>query len=241
VSFWQSFKYVHRESWAFLVLCPLLALVPVLAELAQHIGEMSIGMYAGPEAAQGVESHPLRTGLGLIKTVSLSLAVYWVVRFLAGGRDGRAARTAEPQAVKLFAIVLGLQTALAVLSLYIFTSGPVAVALAIFGFLFGILGARFVVAAPLGLWISPLTSFKDLTRHLLWGLAFTVVATLPLMAVHYALGFGAILAPEPMKWPILILDSLVVGWVAALLSAVVWVIANRSGPVDAAAGFEPNR
>ena len=229
--FWQAIAYVHRESWAFLFACPLLALIPVAAELAQHAAEMHIGMYRSIEAAQAAESHPLRLGFGLIKTLALSLAGYWVVRFVAGGRDAQAARRFEPRAVRLFAVVFALQALLNILALFVFTGGPVAIGFMVFGFVFGILAARFAVAAPLGTWISPLASIRQMARHLPWSLAFAIVSMLPLMTVHYALGIGAIPAPYWAGWPMLVADALVVGWLAALLAASSWVIAARAGPL----------
>ena len=64
-----------------------------------------------------------------------------------------------------------------------------------------------------------------------WAVMFNIVAVLPLMIVHYALGAGAIFVPgEAAKWAMLVVDSLIVGWLSALLSAITWVIAARKDP-----------
>lgn len=236
MTFWQGLKYVHRESRAFLLACPLLALVPVLAELAQHVAEMHIGMYDSLAAMQALEHDPLRIGSGYLKTLALGLPGYWVIRYLAGDRDAAAARTAEPRAVRLFLVVFALMALFAALSLFVFTSGPVAIGFMVFGLLFGVLITRFLVAAPLGVWISPLASIRAMARHLPWALAFTLVAQLPLMAAHYGLSIAALFAPGWAKWPLLVADALLVGWLAALLMAINWVVATRPGPVEAAAG-----
>lgn len=232
MTLWQGFKFAHRESWAFLFACPLLALVPVVVEFAQHVAEMHIGMYAGIEAMQALESDPLRMGFGYLKTLALALPGYWVIRYLAGGRDAQAARTVEPRAVKLFAIVFALQALFGALALFVFNSDPVAGGFMVFGYVFSVLIVRFLVAAPLGTWISPLASARQMLRHLPWGLAFSIIATLPLMAGHYALGIGALFAPDWAKWPMLVADSFLVGWLAALLIAASWVIATRAGPFE---------
>ncbi len=229
MTFLQGLKYVHRESWAFLMMCPLIVFIPILVEFAQHVVEFQIGMYAGPEGAKTAESNPLRLQVGFAKTLALSLISYSVIRFLAGNRDVKAARQLEGSAVKLFAIVFAVQALLAFLGLFVFTgTSGAGIAYMIAGFFLGPLLARFTVAAPLGIWISPLSSIAQMARQLPFAVIFSLVAMLPLMVVHYGLGIGAIFAPgDALKWVLLILDSLIVGWLAALLAAASWVIATR--------------
>jgi len=52
VGFWQAIKQSYRGSFAFLLACPLLALVPVAFELVQHMVEVHIGLYDSVEAAK---------------------------------------------------------------------------------------------------------------------------------------------------------------------------------------------
>lgn len=234
MTFWDGFKFSYRESLAFLFACPLLALIPILAEFAQHVGEMHIGMYDGVEGAQAAESHPLRMGLGVLKTLALQLSIFWMIRFYHGGRDKAAAHSFPARPMSLFAIVLGLQMLLAMLGLFVFIpDNPVGIGYMIFGLIFGPLLARFVVGAPLGIWISPLASIRQLLPHILFAVSFSLIAMLPLMIVHYALGFGAIFAtPDSVKWIMHIVDSLVVGWLAAVLAAILYVVALRAGSLD---------
>lgn len=234
MTFAKAFGFVHRESLAFMFACPLLALVPILAEFAQHFVEMRIGMYDRPAGAAAAESHPLRMSFGLVKVLALTFAGYWVVRFLAGGRDAEAARTWEPRAVWLFSIVLALQMLLTVLGLFVFPANDaIGIGFMIFGFILGPLIARFTVAAPLGIWISPLRSIRHTAPHIVFAVGFSLLAMLPLMIVHYALGIGAIfVAGSALKWAMLIADSLLVGWLAALLIAIAYVVALRPGPLE---------
>jgi hypothetical protein len=232
MKFWQGFTYVHRESWAFCLACPLIVAIPIVAELLQHAVEMHVGLYIGPDEAEAAADDKLRLYTGFAKTLALSIIMYSVIRFLAGGRDGQAARTLEPRPVKLFALVFALQALLTFLSLFVFSGGdPISIGYAVFGFLFMPLVVRFAAAAPLGHLITPQTSIRQMWRQLPWSLAFNVVAVLPLMVAHYALGIGAIYVPgEGLKWAMLVLDSVLVGWLAALLSAVIWVLAIRKDP-----------
>lgn len=229
MTFLQGIAFVYRQSWAFLLACPLIALIPIVAELVQHIVEMQAGMYSGPEGAVAAEADPARMAFGFVKTLALTLVGYWAVRFYAS-RDPAYARRLDGRAVALFAVVFALQALLSALGLFVF-SGVLAAGFFVFSLIFGPLLARFVVAAPLGVWISPLASIRQMARQLPWAVAFNIVAVLPLMIVHYALGIGAIFVPgEAIKWAMLIADSLVVGWLAAVLVAIVWVIAVRKDP-----------
>lgn len=232
MTFWQGFKYVHRESWAFVLACPLIIFIPVLVEFAQHVVEMQIGMYNGPDGAEAAENSQLRLQVGFLKTLAISVIGYSVIRFLAGGRDAAAARRLDPAAVKLFSLVFALQALLAYLALFVFTGAtPLGIGFTVFGLIFGPLVVRFFVAAPLGVLISPMESARQMWRQLPWAFAFNLIAVLPLMVVHYALGIGAVFVPgDPLKWSLLVVDSLLVGWLAALLAAISWVMAMRKDP-----------
>jgi hypothetical protein len=230
MTFWQGFSFVYRQSWAFLLACPLIALIPIAAELAQHYVEMYLGMYAGPEGAQAAENHPDRMTLGFVKTLALGLIGYWATRFYASGGDGAFAHRLERRALALFALVFALQAALSALGLFAF-SGAVAVGFFVFTLVFMPLLSRFIAAAPLGAWIGPPASIRQMAPQLPWAIAFNVIAILPLMVLHYALGIGAVFVPgDAAKWALLVLDSLVVGWLAAALVAVTWVMAVRKDP-----------
>ncbi|MEG3082761.1 hypothetical protein U1707_03840 [Sphingomonas sp. PB2P12] len=90
---------------AFLVACPLLALIPVVFELMQHAAEVHIGMYGSIAAAKAVEHHPLRMGFGMLKVAALTLPFYWVTRYLPH-RDARFARMRDSVATRRFAMFL---------------------------------------------------------------------------------------------------------------------------------------
>lgn len=234
MTFVQGFKFVHRESWAFLLACPLVALIPVIAELAQHIAEMQAGMYNGLEGAQAAESDPQRMAFGFVKTLAISLIGYSGVRFFASAGDAAYARRLEPRALQLFAIVFALQALLSYVTLFALpASAGFMIGFFLFFLVLSPLLVRFLVAAPLGVLITPQASAAQMWRQLPWAVAFGLLAPLPLMALHYALSIGAMLAAgDALKWVMLVVDALVVGWLAAVLSAVSWVIATRKAPPD---------
>ncbi|MXP14949.1 hypothetical protein GRI44_09345 [Altererythrobacter confluentis] len=233
--FWGGLKYTYRESWAFLWACPLLALIPVLAEFAQHAAEMHLGMYASLEAAQAAEDDPLRMAFGFIKTFALSLPGYWVIRYLAGNRDTQAARSFDRRSVTLYAVVMLFNSALVAIQLFVLPrSGAALIAGMVGGLLITPLLLRWFVAAPLGIFISPAASARVMLPQVPFAIAFSLAVMLPLMVPHYALGAAAIFAPAyVLKWAILIADSLLVGWMAAAMMAGSWALATRKMPITA--------
>jgi hypothetical protein len=230
VTFWQMMKACYRESAAFIRACPLLFLIPVTVELIQHAIEMHIGMYDSLAMAKEVEHNPLRMGFGFAKVIALILPLYWVTRFLAFGRDAKAAALIEPVAVKLFVIFAALQIGLAAIQLFaIPQSLNWMLAFMIGGQIIGALIAAWGVAAPLGNpAIGPLQSAQIMARHVPYTVLFFVAAMLPLMIPHYMLGAAAIFAPVWAKWPILIIDSLLVGYLAVVLIASGYFAAMRA-------------
>lgn len=229
MTFWQALKATYSGSIAFLIACPLLALVPVAFELLQHGVEVHIGMYDGIAMAKATEHHPLRMGFGLVKVVALMVPFYWITRFLAY-RDARFARRFDARAIRLFAGVLAFNIALAVIQLFVLPqSVPVLLASFFVGQVVGCLIAAWAVAAPLGnAAVGPRASAGIMARHVPWAFPFYLVAMLPLMVPHYVLGALAIFGPRPLLWPILIADSLLVGWLSAVLIASGYYVAIRA-------------
>lgn len=231
-AFLAELRRVHTASLAFAAVLPLAAAIPLVAEFVQHVVEMRIGMYDGIDAAQAVESHAARLLLGFIKTVALGLPAYFLIRWLASGGDRSFAARQERPAMALFALVVALQTLFAWLSLYVWTGGKMAVGLFAFSLVFMPLIARFVVAAPLGLFISPLQSIRTMAPHAVFAILFPLAAMLPLMVVHYALGLGAIfVAGDALKWAMLAVDSFVTAWLALVLITAQYVVATRPGSI----------
>ena len=234
-----EFKGVYSGVWRYALACPLLFAVPVVVEFIQHVIEMRIGMYDSIAAAQAVEANGARLGWGVVKTLSLGLAGYWVARFLLL-RDGAAeARRLDPVAVRLFAWVLLFGLALTVLTLWggdamhilglgahTMTAG---IAFALFGFILSILLAPWKVGAALGnAEMGFVRAIGLVGWGVWWGIIFSLLAILPPLVLHYAFAFLAIGAAPGTAWAILAVDSLLVGYLAAILVAVDVAIARRA-------------
>ena len=74
MTFWSAFKQTYGGGTAFLIACPLLALVPIAFEFLQHVVEVRIGMYDSLAGAKTVEHHPARMGFGMVKVAALTAA-----------------------------------------------------------------------------------------------------------------------------------------------------------------------
>jgi hypothetical protein len=229
MTFWTALKATYRDSFAFLIACPLLALVPVAVELIQHWAEVHIGMYDSLAMAKAVENHPLRMAFGFVKVLSLTIPGYWVARFLAWRSPALAGRW-DGRAVALFSGFVAFHAVTSALQLFVLPrTGPALLIEFVVGAVLSALLVAWAAAAPLGnAAIGPFASVRLMAPRLIWTVGFMLVAMLPLMIPHYALGAAAIMGPKPLLWPVLILDSLLVGWLAALIVASGWYAALRA-------------
>lgn len=218
MTLWNAVRSTYGGSAAFVIACPLLALVPVVSELLQHIAEVHIGMYDSIAAAKAVERHPLRMALGMFKILSLTVPIYWISRFLFSRSPAFAARL-DSRSVGLFAYYLLFQMVLATANLALpVTSLAPFIALFVLGLLVGALVPAWGVASSLGNpAIGLAASVRLMARHLPWTIALQLIAMLPLMVVHYAAAAAAMMGPKPLLWPILVADSLLVGYLSALI------------------------
>lgn len=234
----RDLKDAYAGSWRFMLACPLLFALPVAVEGIQHGIEYMLGMYQGIEAAQAVETHPARLLWGYLKASVLALSAYWVVRYLAMGRD--EAGRLDPKAVRLFAPVLAWHLLWGALLLWgggLLTlagiEGRTALWIGVsvfFGnFVLETALAAWRTGAPLGNERLTFTrSLKLVGPRLVQSVGFMLAAILPVMIIHYALGLGAIFAPAPLVIPMLVLDSVLVGYLGALIVAGSFMVARRA-------------
>ncbi|WP_375383205.1 hypothetical protein [uncultured Sphingomonas sp.] len=228
-TFWQGLKATYTGSVAFLVAHPLLALVPVVFEIAQHVVEVRIGLYASIAAAKALEHDPWRMGFGFLKLVALMVPGYWIARFLAW-HDAELTRRADSCSMMLFGGYLAFGIVTAAVQLFVLPqTGSALLASLLAGQVIGCLLAGWGAAAALGNpMIGPFESIRIMARQLPWTFGFLLAAMLPLMIPHYVLGALALIGPRPLLWPALIVDALLVGWLTAVLVASAFVAAIRA-------------
>ena len=232
ITFWHAFRTTYGQSVSFLMVCPLLALIPVAFELMQHVVEYRIGMYSDIASASAVGDSAIRVAFGFMKAVALIVPTYWITRFLTG-RGTDYARRLEPRALRCFGVFLLTEVGIAAVEIFLLPrKGPGAVFALLVGQVVTCLLCAWSVAAPIGNAEIGLVKSVDLMRrHLPWTFAFLLATMLPLMAVHYALAVASILGPKSLLWGALMLDALVVGYLSIVLIASNFYAAIRAAAV----------
>ncbi len=243
MTFWQACKAAYRDSWIVIVTFPLLSLIPVAFEIAQHVVEVRIGMYESIEAALTVENNPWRLAFAVPKVVALWLPLYWSSRMLAF-RDPARARELDGVALRPFAVFLGAQVAFAVVQLYWLprSSGWQVTTFFVSESIEALLVAWGVASALGNRTLGPRESAAIMFRRVPWTVVYLFVVGLPLLVPHYVLAGIAMKGSHGFLWPILIVDSLLVGWLAALLAAATFIAATRAADkanVQLAPGVAP--
>jgi hypothetical protein len=220
---------------------PALLLLAFSAELLQHIAEMRLGMFA--QAGQLTpEAMRIRLLFGAVKVLALVLTLLFALRYWRFEGDRR--RAARPTAamfkgIGIFILVgLGGETITLLAGRLLLAAAPHATT-----------GYRIaLVAAPALLWlffanlllpwfVGLLTEDRAMTLrrsvrgswgHLWSSFAILVAGFLPLMIVHYALGYGALRRPVSALWPILIVDACVVAGLILALSSTYFTLYRRA-------------
>lgn len=232
---WPSIKQMYGGAVRFARTAPLLFLVPVLVEFAQHVAEVQSGLYVSRDVARAVANDPTRMAFGFAKTLALLLPGYWFVRFLAFGGDMRRTLALDTRAIGLFAIQLVLAGTVQYMMLFGPSVGAlfglddraasfVTTGLAIAQSVLGIYLTAWFVAWPLGnASLGPLRSCAVMAGSFWRAVGYLLAGVIPLMALHYALGLGAIGRPPALVWTMLALDAVAVGFLALTMNAAKYV------------------
>ncbi len=231
---------IYRDAWRAVAFFPLLFLIPALVEFAQHVVEIKAGMYASVAGAKAAADDPMRMIFGFAKVLALGLPGYWFIRFLAFRDPARAARIEQPAFLLWLALfaLQGMQLAGALfgpsLGVLLGLNGVAeqaagALASSLEALLSVYLTAWFV-AWPLGnRAIGPLRSIGIMSGSFWRTIGYMLGGVLPLMAVHYGLGFLAIMfTPTWLDWPVLVLDALVAALLACTMAASAYLAARHA-------------
>jgi hypothetical protein len=206
--------------------------------MAQHVVELGAGMYDSLAGAKAAAEDPTRMTYGFAKVIALALPTYWFVRLMAFGDPERAARLELP--------AIGLWLVLFVLGLaqqgYTLFGTPIGQVLGMSGkaaqfagpvlsgiwAIIGIYLTAWIIAWTLGnRAIGPIRSASIMTGSFWRTVGYLVACILPLMALHYALGYAAItLTPTWLDWPILAIDAFVVGLLACTMAGSSYIAAR---------------
>lgn len=237
---WQDIKSIYGDTAKFSRAYPLLFLVPVLVEMAQHVVELQAGMYFDEAGAKAAEADSLRLQFGFAKTLALLLPGYWFVRYILMPDRQRAVRFEMPAAA-LFAVVF----AFSAMQLWWSLFGPglventglegkaataATVVQEIAAQVLSIYLTAWMVAWPLGnASIGPFRSFAVMHGSFWYALVLMLAAVIPLMLLHYGFAIAAVLIlPPTLDWLAMVLDSVVVGYLALTLAGSAAYAAKRA-------------
>ncbi|GAA4022120.1 hypothetical protein GCM10022280_23430 [Sphingomonas swuensis] len=239
-SLWRDVRDIYGSAWAFALACPLLFLVPVLFEFAQHVIEVRIGLYQSADMARALENDGARMMAGYWKTLAISLPSYWMYRYVASGRDAAFARRPDGRALLLWA---ALFVPLVALMQWLALFGPPLGSviglngsaeswakglLTLFQTVVGIYLTAWLVAWSLGnAAIGPLRSVAIMNGSFWRTVALIIAGVVPLMALHYG-GLFAIGRPEPLVWAIMVFDAIVVGFLSLTIFGANAIAAMRA-------------
>ncbi len=232
-------RQLYRAALRFAVALPVLFSIPALIEFAQHVVEIDLGLYrTGPDAVMVLDQR--RLTLGFAKTLAMLLPGYWFVRYLAWGEDPTRAKRIERPAATLF----GIQFALQALTQWYALFGPspvdllglappaadyVTLTAAMIASIVGIYLTAWLVAWPLGnAGIGPLRSIALMAGSFWRSVGYLAAGAAPLMAVHYALGYGAIGRPGWLVWAMMSADAAVVGLLALTTAGASYLAARHA-------------
>ncbi|WP_156457831.1 hypothetical protein [Sphingomonas sp. Leaf412] len=232
---------IYVRAGRYVARCPWLFLAVVAAEMVQHAIEYRAGFYDGIAAMKAAEGDVLRMAMGHVKVLLLFATTYWALRFLAAGDDPAAPTRRDPRAMALYVPVM----LWGVFWLLVVQDGPIlARAMNVPARPLGI-GLLVVILAStafevtLSAWkVSAATgdggvgfrrSIRMTRGHYAWSLGMTIAAMLPAMVLHYALAFAALGRGPMATWTVLLGDSLLVGYMAPVMAAAVFAVAQRVG------------
>lgn len=233
---WQAIRQAYDDTYRFILAFPLLAGLIVVLEGAQHIVEWFTGFYAGAQITDAAQANPVRLSLGAAKTVAILLVGYWVARYLLSNGSSRFTTRSELRTLRRYGYVaLGYVLISAAAALMVAVAGAQLLGAAFLPVLVILTGAA--IRTLLSFWMTGAAvgdrsatlahSVRDTRGSVLWGTALVIVAWMPPVIVHYALGKSAVGAPSALVGLILIVDTLVVGFMGVLLSSIQVQVARR--------------
>jgi hypothetical protein len=239
MTFWRAVHGTYAEAWRFMVAVPLIAAIAIGVEGFQHVVEWRHGMYDSWAAMHAAASDPGRMAAGVAKVLWITVLGYWVIRFVVSGGSRPTTMAFDRVAVRKFAGFTAFCILLLPLTVFLpnlLKAAGVAPRAAAWA---GLVSQ--VASLVLGVWVvpwavgaaagerrsGPLFAVQRAWGSVFWGLALTLLTSIPLIAVHYALGYGAVGRGPALSLAILALDAVFVSYIAVATSTSQVMIAER--------------
>jgi hypothetical protein len=233
----HAIAQIYKRAYALIRDWPYLLLIPLVAEFAQHAVEIRLGMYAGSIDAAGSR---LRLAFGIIKVAAIFCTLLAAWRFWRfNGDKTRALRPtrlllrgiAVFVCVQIMGDLVAIGTGRGLIALAHEPSRSTQTILFLAPLLVWLLASAALIPWYVGMATEDLNMTLRRTLHAsrnhlatTWGLL--AAGSLPLMIVHYALGYAGMRGAP--AWPLMIIDAGIVALLAASLAATYYTIYQRA-------------
>ena len=208
---------------------PLILAIAILPELAQHVVEISLGMFHSLADFRAHAADPLRMGFGYVKVAGFAIAILLTARFWALG-SVRAALLVRPASLARLVFAIALTLAASFAFDWLARQLPtMAIAVQIASFLLQAGLTLYVVAVLLddrGLTLAG--AFTDRWPSAVVMTILLIAAFGPAQALHMANHKLVIGQAAPVVWAVMAFDGLFVGLFAALVGSALYV-GHRTG------------
>lgn len=219
-AFFRLWLGVFRDALRLFWLAPLIPLIAILPEFAQHVWEVNAGMFASKTAFNALSMDPMRWQFGYFKIAGLVLAMLAAARFWAARRAEQHFFDPHAVAWKAFGLALLLNVIVTALTYLIGQAVPGQFKQA------NDLALMVLTLPLLSLLVAPLLGIGDFTLRKAytagWWIALRTAVIVaawyaPLQLLHgfdHKLAFGQ---SEALVWALMVWDSLVVGLMASVM------------------------
>jgi hypothetical protein len=217
----------YRRGAALFLVAPLAVALVVVPEFLQHIAEIHIGMFESREAARAVANDSSRWMFGYAKLTGLSLAFLAAPRVWWWREEGGAAWWRLDR-IDWLTLIVGIAIVIGIPALAEIPRGAgLARTAAVTGAVLTIVTLPGMFHMLKGLFADRATSVRGIWtrgwRFVPLLLLLLVAAFGPAMALHYATHALAFGRPVALVWLLMAADALVVGLLASLVGAALFV------------------
>ncbi|CAN5452770.1 hypothetical protein BH10PSE14_BH10PSE14_30450 [soil metagenome] len=231
-AFFTNWAGAFRDSWGAARALPILLVLMIGIEAAQHVVELQLGFFSADAAVRKAASlQPLRMAFGWPKMLILYAVGFVATRWFVM-RDARAALRPSGMALRRYLWVVSFQLIPAVGTIYAgpivawLGRGPEAVAT-----LRAVCGLGQLLLEPLLLlWFvnaaigthgyGPIASARTVRWRYPWALLLIFVTRMPVSLLHNGFNHWAAGRPLALQGMMLALDALVVGVLALIVPAI---------------------
>ena len=227
----------YRVAWELFATASALWIGVALLELLQHAVEWHLGMFVVGDGIEAGSESRIRMGFGLTKVAAAAACTYLVPRFLYQDRDWKRVRRLDKTFLRGVAVVAGIAAlgiaipaVLAWAANVIYLMDPWVAA--IWGQGLGLLlTIPFMALFPWGIGLiagdhamTLRRSVRAMHRRWIWATLLLLACAIPPMVLHVALNEIAVGTSSLALGAILLLDSVLVGFIALILGSSSWTI-----------------